>query len=144
MLKFPATENPPICLLGRKITFCSFRFVSFIREFPSFIFNPSYPAYQYLVTSETCSSLSYVNRYDKGLHRATYNLFVDEEWPHLISINPLFVREGTARFPLLYICAVFRISNCWVMDKLCFSLSPCQDRTDFKAWEQNSAFIGAY
>lgn len=67
---------------------------------------------QYLVTSEACSSLSYVNRFDKGLHRATYNLFVDEEWPHLISVNPLFVREGTARFPVLY--SKYLIAGLWI------------------------------
>lgn len=48
---------------------------------------PTQDQYQHFVTSEDLSSLSHVNRYDKGLHEATYNQFVDKECPHLISFN---------------------------------------------------------
>lgn len=57
---------------------------------------PTQDQYQHFVTSEALSSLSHVNRYDKGLHEATYHQPVDKECPHLIFINPLLVREETS------------------------------------------------
>lgn len=69
MQKFPAIENPPKCLLGRKITFCSFRLLSFlfVNTQASLLTLPTQDQYQYFVTSEVLSSLWHVNRYDKGV-----------------------------------------------------------------------------
>lgn len=96
--------------------------------------------------SKVLSSLSYTNRHDNGLHETTCNPFVDQEYPYLIFINPVLVKEKTSlshKYILCILkCSKYLLVGLWINSA--YSLSPCQDRMDFKAQQQNSAFIRAY
>lgn len=96
--------------------------------------------------SKVLSSLSRTNRHDNGLHETTCNPFVDQEYPYLIFINPVLVREKTSRNHRYILCILkcskYLLVGLWINSA--YSLSPCQDRMDFKAQQQNSAFIRAY
>lgn len=96
--------------------------------------------------SKVLSSLSYTNRHDNGLHETTCNPFVDQEYPYLIFINPVLVKEKTSlshKYILCILkCSKYLLVGLWINSA--YSLSPCQDRMDFKAQQQNSVFIRAY
>lgn len=80
--------------------------VLFVNTQASLLTLPAQDQYQHFVASEALSSLSHANRHDKGLQEATYNLSVNKECPHLMSINILLLREKT---PLCckYVLSIF-------------------------------------